>query len=55
LHNEEFHDLHFSPDTVKIMKSWWIGWAGRVPHIGEKRNSYKVLVRKLEDNNKIGW
>jgi hypothetical protein len=33
------------------MKSWWIGWAGCVPHMGEKRFSYKVLVRKPEEKD----
>jgi hypothetical protein len=55
------------PNAIKIIKSRKIKWAEHLASIGEKRNAYRVLVRKLgrprhkwEDNIKmdrgeIGW
>jgi hypothetical protein len=48
LHDEELHNLYFSPDTIKIMKSRRMRWAGHVARMKEKRNAYRVLVGKLE-------
>jgi hypothetical protein len=48
LHNEEFHNFHFLPSTMRIIKSRKIGLAGHVARMGEKRNSYRILVGKLE-------
>jgi hypothetical protein len=28
LHNEEFHDLYFSPNIVRVIKSRRMRWAG---------------------------
>jgi hypothetical protein len=30
LHNEEVHDLYYSPSFVRVMKSRRIKWAGHV-------------------------
>jgi hypothetical protein len=30
LHNEEFHDLHSSPDISRMIKSRRMRWAGHV-------------------------
>jgi hypothetical protein len=34
LHNEELHDLHFLPNTVRMIKSRKISWAGHVACMG---------------------
>jgi hypothetical protein len=42
LHNEELHNLHSSPNIIRI-KSRRIRWAGHVARMGEKRNAYRIL------------
>jgi hypothetical protein len=44
LHNEELHDLYFSPSIIRIINSRRMLWAGHVARMGEKRNSFKLLV-----------
>jgi hypothetical protein len=37
LHNEELHNLHSSPNIIKMIESRWIRWGERVARMGEKR------------------
>jgi hypothetical protein len=46
LHNKEIHDLYLFPSIIRIIKSWKMRWAGHVTRMGEKRNSYRLLVGK---------
>jgi hypothetical protein len=48
LHNEDFHNLYSSRNIIRMTKSRRMTWAGRVARMGEKRNTYRVLVRKPE-------
>jgi hypothetical protein len=48
LHNEELYELHSSPSIIRMIKSWKMRWAGYVARMGEKRNTYRLLVRKPE-------
>jgi hypothetical protein len=48
LHNDEFHNLYCSPDTTRMIKSRRIRGAGHIERIGQKRNSYRILVVKPE-------
>jgi hypothetical protein len=34
LHNEELHDLYFSPSIIRIIKSWRMIWAGLIARMG---------------------
>jgi hypothetical protein len=36
LHNEELHDLYFSPSIIRIIKSRRKRWAGHVARVGRK-------------------
>jgi hypothetical protein len=54
LHNEELHDLYSSPSIIRIMKSRRMRWAGHVERMGEKRNVYKLLIRKPEGKRPMG-
>jgi hypothetical protein len=36
-HNEELYDLYSSPNTVWVIKSRGLRWAGHVAHRGERR------------------
>jgi hypothetical protein len=36
LHNEELHDLYFSPSIIRIIKSRRMRWAGHVARMGKR-------------------
>jgi hypothetical protein len=48
LHNKELHDLYLSPIIIRIIKQRGMRWAGHVARMDEKRNAYRLLVRKPE-------
>jgi hypothetical protein len=52
LHNEEVHDLYFSPNIVRVIKSR-MGWEGHVAR-GEEKGVYRVLVGKPEGKRPLG-
>jgi hypothetical protein len=54
LHNEELHNLHFSPNTIRMIKSRRMRWAGHKARMGEKRNAYRILVGKPEGKRLLG-
>jgi hypothetical protein len=54
LHNEELHDLYSLPSIIRIIKSWRMRWAGYVARMGEKRNTYRLLVGKPEGKRPLG-
>jgi hypothetical protein len=54
LHNEELHNLYSSPSIIKIIKWRRMRWAGHVARMGEKRNVYRLLVRKPEGKRPLG-
>jgi hypothetical protein len=45
--NEEVHDLHSSPNIIRVIKSNGIGRACSI--CGERRGLYRVLVGKQEE------
>jgi hypothetical protein len=46
--------LYSSPNIIRIIKSRRMRWAGVVARMGEKRNAYKLLVRKPEGKRPLG-
>jgi len=44
LRNEDLHVMYSSPNTVRVIKSRKMRWAGHVARVGESRNVYRVLV-----------
>jgi hypothetical protein len=54
LNNEELRDLYSSPSIIRITKSRRMRWAGHVARMGEKRNVYRLLVRKPEGKRPLG-
>ena len=54
LHNEELNDMYSSRNTVRVIKSRRMRWAGRVSRVGKKRGVYRVLVGKLEGKRPLG-
>jgi hypothetical protein len=54
LYNEKLHDLCSSPCKIRIIKSKRMRWAGHVARMREKRNTYRLLVGKLEGKRPLG-
>jgi hypothetical protein len=54
LHNEELNDLYSSPNTVRVIKSRRMRWAGPVACMGEGRGVHRVLVGKPEGKRQLG-
>jgi hypothetical protein len=48
LHNEELCYLYSSPSIIRMIKSRRMRWAGHVARMGEKRDTYRLLVGKPE-------
>jgi hypothetical protein len=61
LHNEELHDLYFSPSIIRMIKSRRMRWVGHVARMDETRNAYRLLVGNpgerdhMEDQKVDGW
>jgi hypothetical protein len=49
LYNEELHNLHSSPSIIRMTKSRRMRWVRLISRMWEKRNAYRILVRKPED------
>jgi hypothetical protein len=54
LHNENFNDLHSSPNKVRIINTRRIRRAGHVARMGEKRGVYRVWLGKPEGKRPLG-
>jgi hypothetical protein len=54
LHNKELNDLYCSRSIVQVIKSRRMSWAGHVARMGERRGTYRVLVRKTEEKRPPG-
>jgi hypothetical protein len=39
LHNEELHDVYFSPNNIGVIKSRRMRWAGHVARMRERRGA----------------
>jgi hypothetical protein len=54
LHNEELNDLYSLPNTVRVVKSRRMRWAGHMARMGEDRGVHRVLVGKREGKRPLG-
>jgi hypothetical protein len=54
LHNEELHNLYFSPSIIGMLKSRRMRWAGHVARMAETRNVCRILVGKPEGKRPLG-
>jgi hypothetical protein len=54
LHNDELHDLYFSLNIVRVIKSRRMRWVGHVARMGEGRGVYRVLTGKPKGKRPLG-
>jgi hypothetical protein len=54
LHNDELHNLYFSPNIVRVIKSRRMRWAGHMAGMGEGRGVYRVLAGSPEKKGPVG-
>jgi hypothetical protein len=53
LHNEELHNLYSSPNIIRMIKAKRMRWAGHVARMGEKTNTYRILVGNPEGEKSL--
>ena len=53
-HNDELNDLYSSSNTVQVIKSRIMKWAGHVVRMGEERGVYRVSVGKPRGKETTG-
>ena len=54
LHIEELHSLYRSPNTVSVIKSRRLRWAGHVARMEEGRSAFKILTGKPTEKRTLG-
>ena len=55
LHTVELSDLYSSPNTIRVIKSGRMRWAGHVARVGERRDVYWLLLGILEGKNHLEY
>jgi hypothetical protein len=48
------HNFHSSPNIIRVIKSRRMRGAGHAARMGERRNAYRILVRKPEGKRPLG-
>jgi hypothetical protein len=51
LHDDEPNNLYSLPNTIRMMKSKRMRWAGHVERMGQKGNSYRILVANQKERD----
>jgi hypothetical protein len=54
LHNEELPNLYISRNSIRVIKSRRMRWAGHEACMGEMRNACKILVGKRDGKGPLG-
>jgi hypothetical protein len=54
LHKEELYDQYSTPNTIRVIKSRRMSWAGYVARMGNGRGACRVLVGKPERRRQLG-
>jgi hypothetical protein len=52
-YNEDHRNLYSSPNIIRAVKLRRMRWAGHVAHMGEMRNSNKILVGRPDENKPL--
>jgi hypothetical protein len=51
LHNEELHDLYFSINIIRVIRSRIKGLVGHIAHTTMTRNAYRFSLDNLKGDN----
>jgi len=54
LHNEELHNLYYSPYIIRVTKWRRMRWLGYIACVAEMINAFKILVGKHEGKRLLG-
>ena len=54
LHNEELHGLYRLPNTIRVIKSIRLRWAGHIARMEEGRSAFKILTGKPIGKGPLG-
>jgi hypothetical protein len=54
VHNEDLHDLYSLPSIIRMIKSRKMRWLGHIAQMGERRNTYRLLVGRPEGKRPLG-
>jgi hypothetical protein len=54
LHNGELHNRYASPNTIMVIESRRMRWAGHVACMGDIRSAYKILAGKHKRSRTLG-
>ena len=49
LYNEELYSLYRSPNTVRVINSRRLRWAGHVARMEEGRSAFKIFTGKIQE------
>jgi hypothetical protein len=52
--SEELPGLYYSPSIFRVVNSRRLKWLGHVACMADKRNAYRILVRKPEGKRLLG-
>ena len=50
-HNEELCDLYSSPNIIRVIKSKRMRWAVYVARVRDRRDTYRVMVGRPEEDD----
>jgi hypothetical protein len=54
IHNEELHNLYYTPSIIRMTKSRRMRWARHVARMGKKRNAHRISVGEPEGKTPLG-
>jgi hypothetical protein len=54
MHHAELRDVYSSPNKIRIIKSTMMRLTGHVARMGQKKNTYRLLVGKPEEKRPLG-
>jgi len=54
LHNKKLNDLYSSPNTLRVIRSRRMRWAGHVAFMGERRGVYRALGGNPKERDHLG-
>lgn len=52
--NEELHDLYFSLNIIRVIRSRRKGLVGHTAHTAMTRNAYRYSLNKLKEGDNLG-